>query len=1078
MSKKLVFLCAVLGLCLAPAVQAAKIIFVSDRYDEKVDTVPDDAGWVDFLSAQGYTVDYKAGPANGNGYWRTLDDAKIAELNAADLVIVSRNSGSGDYANAPEPTQWNGVKKPLILMTPYISRNNRWVWYNNDTLREDGGCPTLLAMDPHHPLFKGVNLSSKNQVDIYDQSVGSATVSLVGGIGTGNGTLLARTATGDYSAVVEWQAGKPFYSGGAQTPAARRMLFCGGTREGGGQGRGEFNLNAEGKKMLVNAVEYMIGNLVREPWVKAWQPDPADGAKNVSLPLLRWTRGDTAALHNIYFGTAPELTAADLVSPRYPATTYYPSILLTPGTKYYWRVDEVELNGTTYTGDVWSFTSASVTAFDPTPRDGALWVDPTAVTLTWLPGQNAWTHDVYFGMDQAAVAQGTGGTSKGNQLTLAFDPGILAEDTTYYWRVDEVLADGTKVAGKVWSFTTLAPGGGIRGFYFSNASLNGLPVINQVDPEIDFNWGANSPTGLPADGFSVRWVGELAVPYSETYTFYPNTDDGVRLWVNDVQLLDLWANRRSATEAKASIDLVGGQRYPITMEFYNAEGTAVAQLSWESPSITKGIIPQPAFSLPVRASGPFPSIGAVDVTQSPILTWNAGEKAAEHAIYFGADANAVAAATPADAGTYQGSQALDQTTFDPSVLEWNKTYYWRVDEVNAASADSPWKGAVWSFTTADFIVVDDFESYVDDVEGRIFQTWIDGWGYTEPAPGNPGNGTGSTVGYTDPPFAERAIVHGGRQSMPFDYNNIIQPYYSETERTFATAQNWKVNGVTDLVLYFRGNPVAYAETASGITMSAAGVDIWGTADEFRFAFKRLNGNGSIIARVESIGNTDSWAKAGVMIRDTLDPDSKFAYLIVSPGQGVSFGRRPMTAGTCESSTEAGIVTPRWVKLTRTGNTIAAQHSADGKTWVNVTDPAGNPTSVDLAMGTNIYIGLCVTSHNPAAVTTGVFSDITASVSGPWQVAEIGIDHPGNDPDQLYVAIQDSAGKVAVVTRPDATVIDTWTEWKVPLSQFAGVNLAAVKKMYIGVGDRKAPKADGAGKLYIDDIRVIKPAPGQ
>jgi hypothetical protein len=118
----------------------------------------------------------------------------------------------------------------------------------------------------------------------------------------------------------------------------------------------------------------------------------------------------------------------------------------------------------------------------------------------------------------------------------------------------------------------------------------------------------------------------------------------------------------------------------------------------------------------------------------------------------------------------------------------------------------------------------------------------------------------------------------------------------------------------------------------------------------------------------------------------------------------------------------------------------------------------------------------VTSHNAAAITTGVFSNITCSVTGAWEVALIGLTESGNDLDQLYVGVQDSAGKVAVVTKPDATTIDTWTEWKIPLSQFTGVNLGAVKKMYLGVGDRKAPKADGAGMLYIDDIRVVKPAP--
>ncbi len=1069
MSKKLIFLCMALGLCLAPAVQAANIIWVSDAYDERADGIPDDQAGADFIASLGHTVDYQRGASFGNGYWRTLDAAKIAALNAADLVIVSRNSDSGNYDDADEIAQWNGITAPLILMTPYISRNSRWIWYNNATLSEDGGTPTLVAVDPHHPIFNGVNLNSKNEVDIYDQAVGSGTVSFPGVLDQGNGTLLAQAISGTRTIIAEWAAGKPFYAGGAQTPAGKRMIFCGGTREGSGFGRGEFNLNDEGKKLLANAIEYMLGNLVREPWVKAWQPNPADGTTNVQMPLLRWAKGETAVAHDVYLGTTPDLTAADLVSPRNPMAIYYPPFALLPGTKYYWRIDEVELDGTTHTGDVWSFTTPSLVAFSPQPLNGAKWIDPDAVTLLWQPGQNAISHDVYFGTDKQAVTDGTGGTSKGNVVAPTFDPGPLTADTTYFWRVDEVLFDKTKRAGNVWSFTTLAPGGGIRGLYFGNRTLDGLPVINQIDPQINFNW-ATVPVGLTANNFSVRWVGELDVPFSETYTFYPTTDDGVRLWVNDVQLLDLWTNRRAATEAKASIELAGGRRYPIVMEFYSFDGTAIAELRWESPSIAKDLIPQAAFSPPLRASSPVPGNGAVNVPQTSMLTWNAGEKAEQHVVYFGDDADAVA-----DATSGGSNQAAAVTTFDPGTLEWGKTYYWRVDEVNDAEADSPWKGSVWSFTTADFIVVDDFESYNDE-EGtntRIYETWFDGWTAAVK--------NGATVGNWDPPFAEQVIVHGGRQSMPIDYNNTNAPFYSEAYREFAPVQNWTVKGVTDLVLWLRGNPVSFVDKGGGaFTISGAGHDIWDDADDFRFAWKRLNGNGSITVKVESVVNTNAWAKGGVMIRETLDPSSKFAYVVSTPAQGVSFGWRPSIAGTCSSATQAGLPTAQWVKLTRTGDVFTGQYSADGQTWTDIENADGTVASTTIAMAGSVYIGLCVTSHNAAATTTVEFSGQTATggVSGAWQVAEIGDDPQlANSPQPLYVTVEDSTGKKATVMNPDpgAANVTAWTEWKTPLSSFAGVSMTKVKRLYIGIGDKNP---DGTGRIYIDDIRVTKPEPAE
>jgi len=196
----------------------------------------------------------------------------------------------------------------------------------------------------------------------------------------------------------------------------------------------------------------------------------------------------------------------------------------------------------------------------------------------------------------------------------------------------------------------------------------------------------------------------------------------------------------------------------------------------------------------------------VDVPQTPILRWTAGDKAASHDVYFGEDANAVADANTTTTDIYRGRQALDAVTFDPGKLEWNKTYYWRVDEVNAANPEGPWTGTVWNFTTANFMVVDDFETYTDDWANlqRIFQVWIDGGGYTLPEPGKAGNGSGALVGTSEAPWVELKIVHGGRQAMPMSYNNVDKPFYSEAERTWSSPQNWTVNGMNTLVLFVRG----------------------------------------------------------------------------------------------------------------------------------------------------------------------------------------------------------------------------------------------------------------------------------
>ena len=527
--------------------------------------------------------------------------------------------------------------------------------------------------------------------------------------------------------------------------------------------------------------------------LKASSPSPADGGTSVTMPLLKWVPGDTALFHDIYLGTSADLTEANKVGARVPFTMYYHMSGFEPGATYYWRVDEIDALGNLLSGDVWSFSTAPTTAYAPSPWDNAKGVDPQGVQLSWSAATTAQTHDVYFGKSKDDVAGGGGDTFKGNQPAMTYTLGALDRNTTYYWRVDEVESAGTKKTGPVWSFTTISPSDGVKAQYFNGMGVSGVPVLTQVEPSIDHNWGSNEVAAGLSDSVSARWTAILEVPATGTYTLVTTSDDGVRLWLDGRRIVNNWTDH-STTNNPAQVDLVAGQPYLVVMEWYENSGGAVAQLSWESSMFSRQIVPAGALQLPLRAVTPSPMHEAQGVSQTAVLRWTAGEKAVKHAIYFGEDKDAVANGTDPTA-----LQALDKTTYDPGTLEWNKTYYWRVDEVNDASADSPWQGSVWSFTTADFVVVDDFEAYTDNLEAEeaIFQTWIDG----------ETNSTGSTVGYfesTGGTFSETAIVHDGRQSMPLDYNNVDAPFYSETERTWSAAQDWTINGGSTLVLYVRG----------------------------------------------------------------------------------------------------------------------------------------------------------------------------------------------------------------------------------------------------------------------------------
>ena len=298
-------------------------------------------------------------------------------------------------------------------------------------------------------------------------------------------------------------------------------------------------------------------------------------------------------------------------------------------------------------------------------------------------------------------------------------------------------------------------------------------------------------------------------------------------------------------------------------------------------------VPVPIVPVPIRceALNPYPADGATDVALDGVVRWTPYLGAVSHDVYFGTDRDAVANANPGSP-EYKGQLAFDANDYSPGGLEPGTTYYWKIDEA-VPTVGELWRvsdGVVWSFTTADLTpsIVDDFEGY-DYFTNRISQTWKDGYGYADFELVYPGNGTGSMVDISTD------VIREGAQSMRFSYDNsgsYRKAFYSETERTFDTPQDWTRNGVKALSLWFRGDP-------------------------------------------------------------------------------------------------------------------------------------------------------------------------------------------NNDSEPIYVAVADNAGAHAIVYHDalDAVRIDTWTEWFIPLQDFAGVNLASIRKMYIGFGDRYNPQLGGTGILYFDDIRL-------
>jgi len=777
----------------------------------------------------------------------------------------------------------------------------------------------------------------------------------------------------------------------------------------------------------------------------AYNPDPYDGEISVGVnDVLTWSPGISAVSHNIYLDKVKENVDARigcLVNGVSTADPEYNPGPLEFNTTYYWAVDEVNgsPNNTTYTGQVLSFTTMpDIPIINPdlvgwwTFDEGA-----GSTALDWsghgnhgaIQGDHAWVggHDGYGG---ALNLDGIGDYVHCGNAAI-FD--ITEQITVAVWiKVEKFEQEWQGIVTKgdtAWRIVRDNKTDQVQFACDGVAALSGTINVN--------------------DG---QWHHILGLY------------DGSQIYLYVDGLVDV-SEAASGTISTNSHNLLIGEteRESGKGRYWNG---LIDDVRIYNKALTQEEIEQVMRGDPTLAYSPIPANGStLDIEHITSLSWVPGENAAQHDVYFGTDPIAVTEATTATSGIYRGRQVLENTTYVPTEapLDWGQMYYWRIDEIDSNEMVN--KGRVWSFTIADYLIVDDFEDY-DDVDNRIYYAWEDYYV----------NNTGMTVGHFNPPFAEQSIVYGGSQSMYMlydndgtvnegtDYEQSGTLLYSETEREWSQSQDWTRKGVESLTLWFRGVPASVGSFTEGppITITAGGADIWGTADQFHYAYKRLSGLGSITARVVSVTNTDPWAKAGVMIRESLEPGSANAAVVVTPGSGVSFPRRSTTDDSSVSTTQVGITAPQWVRLTRNGNTFTAEYSVDNNSWETL-DTASVP------MLTDVYVGLCLTSHNVNAMCIAEFSNVTTDGTGQWQSQDIGIQ--SNVPEGLYVILQDSEGNSATVKHPDADAItkSTWTEWNIPLTDFSGVNQQAVKKMAIGVGDRINPQLGGSGTLYIDDI---------
>jgi len=835
---------------------------------------------------------------------------------------------------------------------------------------------------------------------------------------------------------------------------------------------------------------------------KSYQADPAIGAViEEASYLLNWVAGDVAVEHDVYIGTTPDLGADQLLGRQ--AAGPLLAVDLQKDTTYYWRVDDVLADGTVNTGDTWSFWIPPRSSYDPSPEDGISLLG-TTVTLGWSGGFTPIMHNVNFGTDPAALLP-----VSMMQMDTTYDPGPLETGTTYYWRIDEFYGIDT-VEGPVWSFTTVPvlptsddPNLVAEWTFEENSgnivldtSGNTNHAVLRNDAQVVAGRDGNV-LDLGLDGYGdianlVYDADNQALPEvtvsvwirtdspDDQYILSFDRDENYRLEINgfgggpgqvgwDVMTLLDGAQTQIDYGSVTRVD--DGQWHHVAGVFDN--GTATIYIDgFAEPSATGGPVygtgatdtrygliarnsektsfeSGPSSAAPLlgemddlriydrafsedemrqlygnllMAWQPQPELGADVDVMGTVLSWTAGDGAVEHDVYLGTDPNAVAAA---DASTSLGRQA--ETSLALGTLEFGTAYYWRVDEVAADGTVTA--GRVWPFSTAAELVI----------------------------------------------FEEETVV---------PYDNTVDPFVTAIDLDFDPAMDL-TDPIGRVAFNYTGQAAPGSVTVGDVngvattTIVGRGDDIWGTADQFQYAYTTLMMNGSMTVKVDSLADTNPWTKAGIMIRETLDPGSAFAGVyFATTSNGVRFQARAMgnTDATSDSSVatdeQKAVTLPVWLKIERMFPMINAYYSTDGVTFVPM---SWNPQVIPMSPAAPVHIGLAVTSHSGAATyATAEFSEITSDggvTPGPLTSMEIGLESNSDDP--MYLVLEDASGASAAVMNPDPAAAQqaSATDWVVDLAEF-NVDLSAAVKATLAIGNLDAPAPGGTGVITINNVRLL------
>jgi hypothetical protein len=544
----------------------------------------------------------------------------------------------------------------------------------------------------------------------------------------------------------------------------------------------------------------------------ASNPDPYDGEISVGVnDILAWSPGISAVSHVVYLDMVKENVDARSGCLVNGVSTTEPSY--NPGpldfdTTYYWAIDEVGSppDNTTYTGEVWSYTTMPDIQISDADLIG-WWTFDEGDGRTALD----WSGHGNHGAIQGDPAWILGYNNEGNALDFdglgdyvdcgnaaIFD--ITDQITVAAWmrvnvfeQTDQAIVSKGETAWKL-----------VRNGLTTDQLRFDCGAVGEAIGSTNVNDGQWHHAAGTYDGSRITLYVDGVEDGYVTATGLLASDPNLTVWIAD--------NNRPGSGPQAWNGLIDDVR------IYN-----VAKTQQEIELLMRGN--------PLLAWNPNPVNGlTLSIEQSVLPSWSPGDDAAQHDVYFGTDEGAVDDADASDTtGIYRGRQ--DPNTYTPDEeLQWGQTYYWRIDEVKADGTVT--EGYVWSFTIADYLVVEDFEDYNDFPFDEVWNTWLDGYGDST---------NGSTAGYPDPDFVmgehylENVTVHGGQWSMPLFYDNTAASI-SEVTRTFTSAtRDWTRQGVGVLTLFYYGDQANTTEqmfvavdnvVVNNNDTNAARVNIW------------------------------------------------------------------------------------------------------------------------------------------------------------------------------------------------------------------------------------------------------------